>query len=687
MPFHTKMDAGSSEDSAVGCQKISSDYSELLTDHNSRDTLPKYYPKDHEVTRWLINQMRCRNGLHHLVNFANIQPTLLSAYFEIFDQPHLYIEARTGPGMPAYNIKTVLYLTPLAIALYFRLRSVLRLLLDTSGSRIHARARQEIDVNATCYVRRTKPRPGPFVMDEYSTTCPAIIAVRREFFPGLSMLMAAGFQPQAPIGVIERLGTNREATYWFVDLLDFCVKLLNTRPGVDVIGLLQTISYRASPEHANSATGYYDPCVYDIRPSVDGDPGNPDCWVWCSVFQRIARKGASREYSNCGNRLIGLLEHFLAAGFFRQKCMPKGPVEYDAELTSRKASRIGAVRKMNPETICKLNGPEEKAARQYMAADRDACISLLTLWLERVRNRCLDRQAQRLYRLLTNSMAETELLTDFLFAPQSVDTNMVIYPHWLAMGLARNITKRSSSSPIGNLGDVVDEEANEMCELEPPQLNEIRQEIGTLAHALGLADYSHQLVSQRVVETFPFRGEVGDAFGLVSTREKPKGDKVSRDRTPQNRCASEDCENQLVKNNTALDERPPNERPKADTGGSRPFWLNPNRLTTTMSPPVVTTKPCEAKTLNRSENQNNVMLISKPEIVADVNSTKVVFGLGCDSLKTDMVTRISDEAEASKAIDESEQRSRSAEQNPQPKTVIKRPVVWRTRRVSKQKAI
>ncbi|CAH8557882.1 unnamed protein product, partial [Dicrocoelium dendriticum] len=222
MAHQFRRDSRPSTESTTGFQRLSSDYTDTQNEQESRDSLPKYYPKDHEVTRWLVNQMRCRNGLHHLVNLANVQPSLLSAYFEIYDQPHLYIDARTGPGMPAYGIKTVLYLTPLAIAIYLRLRSVLRLLLDSSGTRIHARARQEVVVNATCYVRRTKPRPGPFVMDEYSTTYPAVIAVRREFFTGLTLLMSAGFCPQEPIKIIERLGTTRETTHCFVDLLDFC---------------------------------------------------------------------------------------------------------------------------------------------------------------------------------------------------------------------------------------------------------------------------------------------------------------------------------------------------------------------------------------------------------------------------------------------------------------------------------
>ncbi|CAL8082232.1 unnamed protein product [Calicophoron daubneyi] len=519
MTFQYRRDSRPSTDTTTAFQRVPSDYTETPVDQSTRDSLPKYYPKDHEVTRWLVNQMRCRNGLHHLVNLANVQPSLLSAYFELFDQPNLYIDARTGPGMPAYGIKTVLYLTPLAIAIYLRLRSVLRLLLDTSGTRIHARARQEIDVNATCYVRRTKPRPGPFVMDEYSTTHPAIIAVRREFFAGLSLLMGASFHPQAPIGIIERLGTTHETTHWFVDLLDFCVKLLNTRPGVDVIGLLQTISYKSVSENGTSLACSYDPCVYDVKPVItDPEKSEGNGEVWCSVFHRLARKGASRSYSNCGNRLIGLLEHVASAGFFRQKYMPKGPISYDPNVNNRKGSRLVGAKKMNPDMINKLTGSEREAAILGIGADRDACLCLLTLWLERVRNRCLERQAQRLFRLLTTGLSDTGLLRDFLFPPDDIDQTTVIHPYWLSVGLSRNSPKQQTNTqPIAPV-DFLDDEANEICELEPPQVNEIRQEVGILGHALGLVDYSEKLYNlgyPRLVEISPISGAIGDAENVV----------------------------------------------------------------------------------------------------------------------------------------------------------------------------
>ncbi|VDP73295.1 unnamed protein product [Echinostoma caproni] len=590
MTFQYRRDSKPSTDNPAGVTRGSSEYTETQIDASTRDSLPKYYPRDHEVTRWLVNQMRCRNGLHHLVNLANVQPSLLSAYFELYDQPHLYIDARTGPGMPAYGIKTVLYLTPLAIAIYFRLRSVLRLLLDTSGTRIHARARQEIDVNATCYVRRVKPRPGPFVMDEYSTTHPAIIAVRREFFAGLTILMSANFHPQAPIGIIERLGTTRETTHWFVDLLDFCVKLLNTRPGVDVIGLLQTISYRSLSD-SNSTACYYDPCVYDVRPAVP-EPGRPDTneEVWCSVFHRLARKGASRSYSNCGNRLIGLLEHVAAAGFFRQKYMPKGPVQYDVDLLNRKGNRMVGARKMTPDQINKLTGPEKETARISIAADRDACLCLLTLWLERVRNRCLDRQAQRLFRLLTTGLADTGLLSDFLFPPPEVDSSNILHPYWLSMGLAKNTNKQTNSQTMLPV-DFLDDDANEICELEPPQVNEIRQEVGILGHALGLVDYSEKLYNlgyPRLVEIMPVSGAVGDAENYLHERATlQSGGEIYKDAvaspsqldSPDNLCTSENIDRKgnlsrsSAYGNTILTHI--QRRPRASN--SQPYWSGPNR--------------------------------------------------------------------------------------------------------------
>nr|CAH8830342.1 unnamed protein product [Trichobilharzia regenti] len=517
MSYQPKRESRTSvvENSHKGYQQMSNDSNDISGDQASKDSssLPKYYPKDHEVTRWLINQMRCRNGLHHLVNLINIQPSLLSAYFEVYDQPEMYIDAKTGPGMPAYGIKTVLYLTPLAIAIYLRLKSVLHLLLKSSGTRIHARARNEVDVNAICYVRRMKPRPGPFVSDEYSTTQPAIIAIRREFFPAISLLMTSNFNPQSPVYIIEKLGTSRETTCWFVDILDFCIKLLNNRPGLDVISFIQCINCCVSTyNNYSNIQCFYNPCVYDVKQIDDTtDKDESNRYIWCSVFRRLLRKGVNRSYSNCGNRLISLLEYISEVGFFRQNFMPKGIIKYDPELlTSRHYISIG-FKKITPEMINNLSGSEKDNAVAFIGADRDVCLYLLTLWLERVRSRCLDRQTQRLFRLLTTSLAETELLHDFLFPPENIDMNTTLYPYWLSM----NLTMKQSSEQYLLSLDCLEEDTNEIIsELEPPQLNEIRSEIGILAHSMNLIDYSEKLYPsnnyRKLTKTLPINGAFGD---------------------------------------------------------------------------------------------------------------------------------------------------------------------------------
>ncbi|CAH8832701.1 unnamed protein product [Trichobilharzia szidati] len=525
MSYQSKRESRTSvveNSSHKGYQQMSNDSNDISGDQTSKNSstssLPKYYPKDHEVTRWLINQMRCRNGLHHLVNLINIQPSLLSAYFEVYDQPEMYIDAKTGPGMPAYGIKTVLYLTPLAIAIYLRLKSVVQLLLSSSGTRIHAKARNEVDVNAICYVRRIKPRPGPFINDEYSTTQPAIIAIRREFFPAISLLMTSNFNPQSPVYIIEKLGTSRETTCWFVDILDFCIKLLNNRPGLDVISFIQCINCRVSTydNYSSSIQCFYNPCVYDVKQinTDNTDKDESSKYIWCSVFRRLLRKGVNRSYSNCGNRLISLLEYIIEVGFFQQNFMPKGIIKYNPDLlTSRHYTSVG-FKKITPEMINNLSGSEKDNAASLIGADRDVCLYLLTLWLERVRSRCLDRQTQRLFRLLTTSLAETELLHDFLFPPEDIDTNTTLHPYWLSV----NLTKKQSSEQHLLSLDCLEEDTNEICELEPAQLNEIRSEIGLLAHSMNLIDYSEKLYAsdyRKLTKTLPINGAFGDvATGL-----------------------------------------------------------------------------------------------------------------------------------------------------------------------------
>ncbi|TGZ74749.1 hypothetical protein CRM22_000776 [Opisthorchis felineus] len=700
MAYQNRRDVRPPTEGATEFQRLPSDLSEPPVD-NTRDSLPKYYPRDHEVTRWLVNQMRCRNGLHHLVNLANIQPSLLSAYFELFDQPHLYIDAKTGPGMPAYGIKTVLYLTPLAIAIYLRLRSVLRLLLDTSGTRIHARARQEVDINATCYVRRTKPRPGPFIMDEYSTTYPAVIAVRREFFTGINILMSFGFHPQAPIGIIDRLGTTRETTHWFVDLLDFCVKLLNTRPGVDIIGLLQTISYRTMTEGGNLSLCYYDPCVYDVRAVLQDSGRTTNEEVWCSVFHRLAKKGASRSYSNCGNRLIGLLEHISVAGFFRQKYMPKGPVSYDAGTNTRKGKRLAPARKLSPDTINRLTGPEKELARLCIAADRDSALCLLTLWLERVRNRCLDRQAQRLFRLLTSGLADTGLLEDFLFPPPDRDSTTVRHPNWLAIGLSNILNKQNHTGRQSIMQvDFLEDDANEICELEPPQVNEIRQEVGILAHTMGLVDYSEKLSTfgyPRMFEIMPTSGALGDAesFARTQTGTTLSGEGFKESWTtpdeidsPEHRCASEDIDRKGNQSRVSfgINSFQNTAQRKTPAGGNcRLFWSSPNRHITA-SPIITSGKPFSVQTVEvqqHNENRNNKTEVSTKISPAAGEALSRHSPPSIEQKPKDLKEETPPKGLLGKSVIHKNAITRSVDRTTQPKHAKRQSSVWRSKMMIK----
>ncbi|VEL15930.1 unnamed protein product, partial [Protopolystoma xenopodis] len=515
------------------------DEEQACSEAGDSDSMPCYYSQDHEVTRWLINQMRCRNGLHYLINLVNAKPEILSAYFEIYDQPQLYSEPRIGVDPPAYHMKAILYLTPLVIAVYFRLKSVIKLLLDTTGTRLCQKSRQHVDVNAVCYVRRVKPKSGgPFYLDDYSTTFASVVAVRREFFAGLTLLMTANYNPQTPFIISSFLGTPLQTNHRFTDILDYSIRLLNTRPGLDILGVVQAISYRSMMSNSSGLAAVaksdgpvcYDLCAYEVY----GEETASSRQVWCSVFRRISKRGIIRTHTNCGNRLVGLLEMVVLAGFFRHDMMPRGPrpsghsQEPGSAGTARlgnqncRVAPVGQMMRFSLDDVARLTGVERDTALHHLRSDRDASILCLLFWLARVRNRNLVKQAHRLLRLLSMVLHDTDLLGDFLTSPAVVDTRTTLWPVWLTTIDPIYLTSLTNSnganlpngrnslslpdepsgligSPIANspscyapfaddLGTTgASGEAAEFL-LELPQLNEIRFELSMFANTLGLID-------------------------------------------------------------------------------------------------------------------------------------------------------------------------------------------------------
>ncbi|KAL7059975.1 hypothetical protein AAHC03_010153 [Spirometra sp. Aus1] len=439
--------------------------------------MPKYFPREHELTKWLINQMRRRHGLHHLVNFANSQPFILSANFEILDQPDQYLDVKNGSMTPAYSNKTVLYLTPLAIAVYLGYRSVMQLLLDDSGTRLSSRARQNVDVNAICYAKRTKPRTGVFGSDDYFTTSVPILAIRREFYAGLELLIDANFHPQARLAYTEHIGTSEQITHDLIDALEYALKLLITRPGLDIARVLQVFSYSRDA---------YDIMAYDVYTAQCGMEKQE---IWHSLFRRFCRKGVSAAYSNCGMRIISVLQVIESNGFFRQEHMPRGPLNYDIDAQRAKVRKNQPTRRVFTKDIYALQAEEEEAAvaaKLAMAADRDACLALLTFWLNRMRNRCMAKQAQRLTTLLLSALRDTDMLDYFLFPPKDVDVQNVLWPPFLELEV-------NTAQAVSTHWTSCAEEINTFTEdllsptpaLDPIQMHELRQDLAELAFPAG----------------------------------------------------------------------------------------------------------------------------------------------------------------------------------------------------------
>lgn len=456
-------------------------------------TLPKYYPDEHELTKWMINQMRRRNGLHHLVNFANAHPFILSSYFEVHDQPERYVCEKENSKIPAYSNKTVLFLTPLAMAIYFGCKSVVKVLLNDEVSKLHSRARQHVDVNAICFARRIKPKQGIFGMEDYFTTTAPMLAIRRTFFPGLTLLINAGFKPEDRVTHVDHVASKEQRSYKSTDLVDYTIRLMISRPGFDVIGLLQTIMHSG-----------YDVMAYDVYSSNRSNVQTP---VWFSLFRRVCRRGINPIYVNCANRLIDILEVLQNLGFFKQDIMPHGPVGYEVGLGRSPAKRGQIHKRLSSDSIRAIEETRANEAQQAMAIDRDECFAFLTIWLNKMRTRCLKKPSQRLTKLLLSAMADTDMLMEFLLPPSGVDTQEVLWPKWIELGTGLNqqlpnTNWKSCQEEI----NIFSEDTDSSYALEPTQLNDLRQDLRRIALLKRLV--SHETLENYHRSTLPKSTEV-----------------------------------------------------------------------------------------------------------------------------------------------------------------------------------
>ncbi|VDD75540.1 unnamed protein product [Mesocestoides corti] len=467
----------------LGSSKASGDTS--IT--NTYPTLPKYYPEDHELTKWMINQMRRRNGLHHLINFANSHPFILSAYFEVLDQPDKYISSKEASNFPAYSSKTILFLTPLAMAVYFGCKSVIRILLDESGARLQSRARSNVDMNATCYARRIKPRHGILGFEDYFTTSPAVLALRREFYFGLNLLMIAGFNPHDRIQYMDHVASPSQKVYCITDLVEYALRLMISRPGFDIIHLLQYLTY---PNPSGKCA--YDVMTYDVYLNHDEEKQTP---IWFSFFRRICRRGITPAYTNCANRMIDILEILENLGFFKQDIMPHGPVAYSIEPGRSPIKRHHMPQRVTPVEIRSLQPAEATEAMRAIAIDRDECFAFLIIWLTRMKNRCLTKPYQRLTKILLSGLVATRMLDDFLVPPPHIDPKVTLWPQWVELGTGLNqqvpnTNWKSCQEEINIFSD----DAFESYYLEPIQVHELRMELKRLAIIQGFVD--EKLVDQ-----------------------------------------------------------------------------------------------------------------------------------------------------------------------------------------------
>lgn len=443
--------------------------------------LPKYYPEDHELTKWMINQMRRRNGLHHLINFANAHPFILSAHFEVLDQPDKYVSTKEVSCFSAYSAKTVLFLTPLAMAIYFGCKSVIRILLDDSGARLQSRARSNVDINATCYAKRFKPKHGVFGYEDYFTTSPAVLALRREFYVGLNLLTVAGFNPHDRIRYVDHIASPSQKTYWTTDLMEYALRLMITRPGFDIIRLVQYLTYPGP-----SGKCSYDVMTYDAY--VYNDMGNKTP-VWFSLFRRVCRRGISPAYANCANRLIDVLEILEKLGFFKQDAMPHGPVAYNVGPGRCTMKRHQLPQRVSSSDIRLMPPPEAAEAMRAIAVDRDECFAFMVIWLNRLRNRCLTKPYQRLASILLAGLVDTQMLEDFILPPAQVDPKVTLWPQWMELGtgLAQQVPNTNWKSCQEEI-NIFSEDVFDSYALEPLQVNELRLELKKLAFVRGFMD-------------------------------------------------------------------------------------------------------------------------------------------------------------------------------------------------------
>lgn len=385
----------------------------LRQDKKSVYKVPEFFGYESPATRWILAMLTNKANLKRLIKCGKTHEDLFSRYYQVPDRPMDLMPGDYSLETPAYHQQMVLYLTPLALALYIKQLYAVEMLLDLRNESGH----KLVHPAEPCFVQKVFKKGTRRIFNELSNTFPILIAIRRNFFEGVGLLLECGFTPQKQLSIINRVAF-KESINLYRDVVDYMVELLRKRPCLNVTKFMKLMT-----DTANGLTTF-DVFVFDL----ELDESNK--WDYVSVFRRVCRIGLATRYfiEESAIQIINVLEQIQVIGYFggvnavklfynnspqdpHEKVLSKKTME---ELQSERISvimdKIPTIIKATRDDLFQLD-PMELSTR--INFDYQVCIGCLFFWYQKCQNQDRCGHYMRLSRLMSRIILDTRIIEDF----------------------------------------------------------------------------------------------------------------------------------------------------------------------------------------------------------------------------------------------------------------------------------
>ena len=191
--------------------------------------LPEYFPWESTKNQRFRNLLKVKDM--EGVRIFWVQYIGSASYFQIPDIP-------IDSGTPLFNRNTVLYLTPIALLVYYKSLDILRFLMKTFMS---GKVRKtSYDPNRVCFATNVAIRRSS--LSDIHEFIPFSIATRCEVWKAIPYLLLAGWKPHEMFMLTARRCFSKFKIF-YVDYLDYALAQLTSRPSISIAYLIYWLYY------------------------------------------------------------------------------------------------------------------------------------------------------------------------------------------------------------------------------------------------------------------------------------------------------------------------------------------------------------------------------------------------------------------------------------------------------------